>query len=232
MSALLTLENVSMSYAIPSGARGGRRSVFENINLTLSGGERLGVVGRNGTGKSTLLRIMAKIFAPSSGNVSWASGTTVSLLSLGLGFRADLTGGENALLACMLQGFSKRDAVASASSIQAFSELGDYFDEPVKVYSAGMRARLGFATALKNRSKVVLIDEVLGVGDQLFRDKASAALREEMSEDRAAVIVSHAEAQIKALCTSALWLSGDAKCSVGSVEEMLAEYNQRALESL
>ena len=225
MSALLTLENVSMSYAIPSGARGGRRSVFENINLTLSGGERLGVVGRNGTGKSTLLRIMAKIFAPSSGNVSWASGTTVSLLSLGLGFRPDLTGGENALLACMLQGFSKRDAVASLSSIQAFSELGDYFHEPVKVYSAGMRARLGFATALKNRSKVILIDEVLGVGDKLFKDKASAALREEMLEDRAVVIVSHAEAQIKALCTSALLLSVDTKCLVGTVEEVLAQYN-------
>ena len=149
----------------------------------------------------------------------------MSLLSLGLGFRADLTGGENALLACMLQGLSKRDALASLSSIRGFSELGDYFDEPVKVYSAGMRARLGFATALKNRSKVILIDEVLGVGDKLFKDKASAALREEMLEDRAVVIVSHAEAQIKALCTSALLLSVDTKCLVGTVEEVLAQYN-------
>ena len=225
MSALLTLENVSMSHAIPSGARSGRHSVFNNINLALSGGERLGIVGRNGVGKSTLLRIMAKIFAPSSGNVIWAPDTTVSLLSLGLGFRADLTGGENALLACMLQGLSKRDALASLSSIRGFSELGDYFDEPVKVYSAGMRARLGFATALKNRSKVILIDEVLGVGDKLFKNKASAALREEMLEDRAVVIVSHAEAQIKALCTSALLLSADTKCLVGTVEEVLAQYN-------
>ena len=225
MSALLALENVSMSYAIPSGARSGRNSVFNNINLALSVGERLGIVGRNGVGKSTLLRIMAKIFAPSSGNVIWAPDTTVSLLSLGLGFRADLTGGENALLACMLQGLSKRDALASLSSIRGFSELGDYFDEPVKVYSAGMRARLGFATAHKNRSKVILIDEVLGVGDKLFKNKASAALREKMSEDRAVVIVSHAEAQIKALCTSALLLSVDTKCLVGTVEEVLAQYN-------
>ena len=225
MSALLTLENVSMSYPIPSGARSGKHSVFNNINLALAGGERLGIVGRNGAGKSTLLRIMAKIFAPSSGNVIWAPDTTVSLLSLGLGFRPDLTGSENALLACMLQGLSKRDALAGLASIQAFSELGDYFDEPVKVYSAGMRARLGFATALKNRSKVILIDEILSVGDQLFRDKASAALREEMSEDRAVVIVSHAEAQIKTLCTSALLLTTDTKSSVGNVEEVLAQYN-------
>ena len=226
MSALLTLENVSMSYAIPSGARSGRNSVFNNINLALSGGERLGIVGRNGVGKSTLLRIMAKIFAPSSGNVIWAPETTVSLLSLGLGFRADLTGGENALLACMLQGLSKRDALASLSSIRDFSELGDYFDEPVKVYSAGMRARLGFATALKNRSKVILIDEVLGVGDKLFKNKASAALREKMSEDRAVVIVSHAEAQMRALSTKMLWLGGDGRRAVGDVDEIFALYNQ------
>ena len=226
MSALLTLENVSMGYSIPSGAKGGTHNVLSNLNLALAGGERLGIVGRNGAGKSTLLRIMAKIFAPSSGNVIWAPDTTVSLLSLGLGFRPDLTGSENALLSCMLQGLSKRDALAGLASIQAFSELGDYFDEPVKVYSAGMRARLGFATALKNRSRVILIDEVLGVGDKLFKDKASAALREEMSDDRAVVIVSHAEAQIKTLCTSALWLNADAKCSVGSVEGVLAQYSQ------
>lgn len=226
MSALLTLENVSMSYPITSGASGGRHSVFNNINLALAGGERLGIVGRNGTGKSTLLRIMAKIFAPSSGNVSWAPGTTVSLLSLGLGFRPDLTGSENALLACMLQGLSKRDSVAELASIQAFSELGNYFDEPVKMYSAGMRARLGFATALKNRSKVILIDEVLGVGDQIFRDKATAALREEMSEDRAVVIVSHAEAQMRALSTKMLWLGSDGQRAVGDVDEIFALYNQ------
>jgi lipopolysaccharide transport system ATP-binding protein len=126
----------------------------------------------------------------------------------------------------MLQGLSKRDALASLASIQSFSELDDYFDEPVKVYSAGMRARLGFATALKNRSKVILIDEVLGVGDKLFKDKASAALREEMSEDRAVVIVSHAETQIKTLCTRALLLSADTECLVGTVEEVLAHYNR------
>jgi len=169
---------------------------------------------------------MAKIFAPSSGNVIWASDTTVSLLSLGLGFRPDLTGSENALIACMLQGLSKRDALASLASIQAFGELGDYFDEPVKVYSAGMRARLGFATALKNRSKVILIDEVLGVGDKLFKDKASAALRKEMLEDRAVVIVSHAEAQMRALSTRMLWLGGDGKSAVGDVDEIFALYDQ------
>ena len=89
-----------------------------------------------------------------------------------------------------------------------------------------MRARLGFATALKNRSKVILIDEVLGVGDKLFKDKASSALREEMSEDRAVVIVSHAEAQIKTLCTNALLLSANTECLVGTVEEVLAQYNR------
>ncbi len=126
----------------------------------------------------------------------------------------------------MLQGLSKRDALAGLAPIRAFSELGDYFDEPVKVYSAGMRARLGFATALKNRSRVILIDEVLGVGDKLFKDKANAALREEMLDDRAVVIVSHAEAQMRALSTKMLWLGGDGKSAVGDVDEIFSLYNR------
>ena len=190
MSALLTLENVGMQFAVRPDHEAGQHTVFEGINLTLNEGDRLGIVGRNGAGKSTLLRIMAKIYAPATGTVTWAPGVTVSLLSLGLGFKNELTGRDNAYLAGLLQGLTKNDAKQSLVSIEAFSELGDYFDEPVKTYSAGMRARLGFATALLNNASVLLIDEVLSVGDKEFREKARVALKSQLTDRRAVVLVS------------------------------------------
>ena len=130
----------------------------------------------------------------------------MSLLSLGLGFKNELTGRDNAYLAGLLQGFTKNDAKQSLSSIEEFCELGDYFDEPVKTYSSGMRARLGFATALLNNASVLLIDEVLSVGDKEFREKAGSALKSRVSEAGAFVLVSHTEAQIKDMCSDELWL--------------------------
>ena len=196
-----------MRYAMRDEGNTAEHAVFENISLEVPPGERLGIIGKNGAGKSTLLRLMAKIFAPTSGLVTWAPGATVSLLSLGLGFRPDLTGRENAMLSCLLQGLSKADAKSSLEGIEDFAEIGDFFDQPVKTYSTGMRARLGFATALMNRSDVILIDEVLSVGDESFRLKATGALKDQMTEGRGVVIVSHAEQQIKNLCNKAIWIN-------------------------
>ena len=225
MTALITLNNVAVRYPSPAGHRHQDYSVFDGINLTLQRGERLGVVGRNGAGKSTLLRIMAKIFAPCSGQVDWAPDVTVSLLSLGLGFKPDFTGRENALIACLLQGFTKRDASLALSTIQEFCEIGDFFDAPVRTYSTGMRARLGFATALANRSDVILIDETLGVGDAVFKEKAQDTLKGQMTEARGIVIVSHAPVQIKTLCDRAVWIDGGAVKLDGKPKEVLAQYS-------
>ena len=225
MTALITLNNVAVRYPSPAGHRHQDYSVFDGINLTLQRGERLGVVGRNGAGKSTLLRIMAKIFAPYSGEVAWAPDITVSLLSLGLGFKPDFTGSENALIACLLQGFTKRDASLALSTIQEFCEIGDFFDAPVRTYSTGMRARLGFATALANRSDVILIDETLGVGDAAFKEKAQDTLKGQMTEARGIVIVSHAPIQIKTLCDRAVWIDGGAVKVDGKPEDVLASYS-------
>ena len=227
MSALLTLENVGMHFAVRPDHESGQHTVFEGINLTLNEGDRLGIVGRNGAGKSTLLRIMAKIYAPAMGTVNWAPGVTVSLLSLGLGFKNELTGRDNAYLAGLLQGLTKNDAKLSLSSIEEFCELGDYFDEPVKTYSSGMRARLGFATALLNNASVLLIDEVLSVGDKEFREKASTALEMRFSDKRAVVLVSHTDAQINNLCSSAMYLESGAVAAVGETASVLDEYASR-----
>jgi lipopolysaccharide transport system ATP-binding protein len=226
VSPLLTLENVSMRYAMRGGGNTVEHTVFDNISLEVPPGERLGIIGRNGAGKSTLLRLMAKIFVPTSGLVTWAPGATVSLLSLGLGFRPDLTGRENALLSCLLQGLSKADANNSLGGIEDFAELGGFFDQPVKTYSTGMRARLGFATALMNRSDVILIDEVLSVGDQTFGLKATAVLNDQMAKDRGVVIVSHAERQIRNLCNSAVWLEKNAVAASGAPDEVLQQYHE------
>ena len=227
MSALLTLENVGMQFAVRPDHESGQHTVFEGINLTLKEGDRLGIVGRNGAGKSTLLRIMAKIYAPATGSVIWAPGVTVSLLSLGLGFKAELTGRDNAYLAGLLQGLTKNAAKQCLVSIEAFCELGDYFDEPVKTYSAGMRARLGFATALLNNASVLLIDEVLSVGDKEFREKAKLALEDQFSDRRAIVLVSHTDAQINNLCDSAIFLESAGIAAEGEAGLVVAEYANR-----
>lgn len=227
MTVLVSLTDVSMGFDLASDTE---HSVLGNINLQLNAGECLAVLGRNGCGKSTLLRIMARIFAPSTGSVEWAEGVSVSLLTLGLGFRRDLSGRENAYLSCLLMGLSKKEARHALQDIEAFCELGQFFDEPVHKYSAGMRARLGFGAALMNRSQVILIDETLGVGDAFFRDKARLALQQEFTEHRAVVIVSHARQQLEKLCTRAVLLDEGKITLEGTPAAVLAAYSDLAIK--
>jgi len=221
MTALLTLHQVSMCFRSKDGQR---HTVFDGIDLSLNAGECLAVVGRNGSGKSTLLRVMARILAPTAGSVDWAPGVTASLLSLGLGFNSDLSGRDNAFLSCLLMGLSKKDAAQSLDNIESFCEIGDFFDKPVRSYSTGMRARLGFGTALMNRSSVILIDETLSVGDAFFREKARSALQQEFLENRAVVLVSHAEPQIKQLSSRVVLLEKGKIRSDGDPDSVLEEY--------
>ena len=221
MTALLTLHQVSMHFRSKEGQR---HTVFDGIDLSLNAGECLAVVGRNGSGKSTLLRVMARILAPTVGSVDWAPGVTASLLSLGLGFNSDLSGRDNAFLSCLLMGLSKKDAAQSLDNIESFCDIGDFFDKPVRSYSTGMRARLGFGTALMNRSSVILIDETLSVGDAFFREKARSALQQEFLENRAVVLVSHAEPQIKQLSSRVALLEKGKILSDGDPDSVLEEY--------
>lgn len=224
---VIQLKNVSHSYR----ARGknfehGVHQVLDEVSFSVYSGETLGIIGRNGAGKTTLLRLMAGVLAPNSGSIKMTSGTRCTLLSLGLGFKNDLSGRDNARLSALLQGATRRDAEACLNAINEFAELGQSFDEPVKTYSAGMRARLGFATALQVKVDVLLIDEVLSVGDRHFREKASKAMEAHVSGVQTVVLVSHMEDQLRDLCTRAVLIDGGRLINAGSPDEVLRTYRQ------
>ena len=221
MTTLVNLDNVAISFEVGSNMR---HAALTNISLQISSGDRIGVLGANGSGKSTLLKIMAKIFEPETGHVEWAPNVTASLLTLGLGFRGDLSGRDNAYLSCLLMGLPSTMASSRVDDIENFCELGCFFDQPVKFYSTGMRARLAFGSALLNQSQVLLIDEVLSVGDRIFREKAKRALDEQLSPDRAAIIVSHNLDQIRHLANSAMLIERGEISVSGGVEDVLYAY--------
>ncbi|MFO7553008.1 MAG: ABC transporter ATP-binding protein [Haliea sp.] len=222
---MLELRNVSHSFhARKESFEHGVHRVLDGVSLKLLEGETLGIVGRNGAGKTTMLRLMAGIFAPTSGKILRQPGASVSLLSLGLGFQPQLSGRDNAVLSAMLQGFSKREAESRLEEIREFSELGQSFDEPVKTYSSGMNARLGFTTALLTKVDILLIDEVLSVGDAEFRQKAEEAMRGRLSGGRTAVFVSHAEGQVKKLCSRVVWIEDGLVRAEGDPETVLRAY--------
>jgi len=222
---MLELKDVTLSYH--SGRKTfnhGVHHVLDGVSLQLYEGETLGIVGRNGVGKTTMLRIMAEILAPTSGSVMLRPGKSASLLTIGLGFRPDLSGRDNAFLAAMLQGSTTDQARAFLESIKDFSELGDSFEEPVKTYSAGMRARLGFTTALMTHVDVLLIDEVLSVGDAQFRQKALEAMQHRITGDQTVVFVSHMADQVQKLCDRVVWLDSGKIVSQGLPVEVLEKY--------
>ncbi|RLA43417.1 MAG: ABC transporter ATP-binding protein [Gammaproteobacteria bacterium] len=227
---MLRLEDVSLSYH--SGKKTydhGLHRILDSVSLQLFEGETLGVIGRNGVGKTTILRIMAGILAPTSGKVYIQRGKSSALLTLGLGFRPDLSGRDNALLSAMLQGASKNEAKSYLEEIKVFSDLGDSFEEPVKTYSSGMRARLGFTTALMTHVDILLIDEVLSVGDAQFKQKARQALKKRIRGEQTVVFVSHSESQVRKLCDRAIWLEGGKVAAEGDTGKVLDDYNNALL---
>lgn len=230
--AMLELDNVSLSYhAHKKSFDHGTHHVLNEVSLQLYEGETLGIIGRNGVGKTTLLRLMAGIIGPTHGKVRIHPGKSASLLTLGLGFKADLSGRDNALLAAMLQGSSRKEAKSFLSSIKEFSELGDSFDEPVKDYSSGMRARLAFTTALMTHVDILLVDEILSVGDAHFREKAENAMKGRITGGQTVVFVSHMAEQVKKLCDRVVWLDKGRVVSIGPAADVVDAYVKHVKEA-
>jgi lipopolysaccharide transport system ATP-binding protein len=204
---MLELHNVSLNFKSSKGTfDDGVHHILDDVSLKLYENETLGIIGRNGVGKTTTLRIMAEILAPTSGTVTTQPGKSSALLSIGLGFKGELSGRDNAKLAAVLQGATIKQAMGYLEEIKEFSGLEDSFEEPVKTYSSGMRSRLGFTTALLTHVDVLLIDEVLSVGDAQFRQKAQRAMQERIRGNQTVVFVSHSDQQIQALCDRVVWL--------------------------
>lgn len=182
-----------------------RHEVLNNINLDIKKGETVALVGTNGCGKSTLLKLMTKIIYPTSGKIS-TSGKLSSLLELGAGFHPDFTGRENIYFNAAIFGLSKEEIQNRVDDIIEFSELGGFIDEPIRTYSSGMYMRLAFSVAINVDADILLIDEILAVGDQHFQDKCFAKLRELRDGERTIVIVTHSLDVVKDLCNRAVWI--------------------------
>ena len=212
----------------------GRVEHFEalhGVSFTIGQGEIVGLVGRNGSGKSTLLRVLAGIFEPDKGFVD-LHGHTVSLLALGVGFQTQLSGRENIYLSGLLLGFTKQDIDAQIDEIIAFSELEKFSEKPVRTYSSGMQSKLGFAITAILKTDIILVDEVLSVGDSHFKKKSFAKMQELISEKtRTVVIVSHNASTIRNTCEKVVWLHdgdikmiGDTATVVDLYEEFMSQY--------
>jgi len=197
---------------------------LRGISFEVKKGEIMGIVGKNGSGKSTLLRAIAGIFSADSGSIELES-DSVSLLSIGVGFQKKLSGRENIILSGMLLGFSEQEVRDKMDEIIEFANLGKFIDMPVKTYSSGMYSKLAFSITAVLETDIMLIDEVLSVGDAKFKKKSYKKMQELiMDENRTVVIVSHSTETLEKLCTSLLWLKmqGDTKTVLDAYNEFMA----------
>lgn len=198
-------------------------TVLKNINIDIKKGETVALIGTNGSGKSTLLKLMTKIIYPTKGEVV-TRGKLTSLLELGAGFHPDFTGRENIYFNASIFGLTKKEIESKINDIIEFSELGDFIDNPVRTYSSGMYMRLAFSVAINVDAEILLIDEILAVGDQHFQDKCFEKLEELKESDKTIVIVSHSLGAIKKLCNRAIWIYDGQVREDGKTDKVIDDY--------
>ena len=196
----------------------------KGISFYVREGEILGIIGKNGSGKSTTLNALAGIFSPDSGSID-LNGHSISLLSIGVGFIREMTGRENITLCGMLLGFTEEQVKAKEQEIIDFAEIGEFIDMPVRTYSSGMYSKLAFSITAILETDIMLIDEVLSVGDQKFKKKSYEKMKSLISnKDRTVVIVSHSIETLKQLCDTVMWMHEGQIKRIGDPNEVLDEY--------
>ena len=198
---------------------------LKGISFKIGEGEAIAIIGRNGSGKSTILKIIAGVYLPTAGVVK-VSGKVSALIELGAGFHPDLTGRENIILSGLLLGLSRKEIRSREQQILDFAELGDFIDSPVKQYSSGMYARLGFAVATEVDPDILLIDEILAVGDAQFQEKCLARIDDFRQRGKTIVFVSHNLTAVRQLCARALMIDAGALLAEGPADELVARYEE------
>ncbi len=200
-----------------------KREILKDINLNIKEGEAVALIGVNGSGKSTLLKLMTKIIYPNKGKIT-TKGKLTSLLELGAGFHPDFSGRENIYFNASIFGLTKKEIDERLNKIIEFSELGSFIDNPVRTYSSGMYMRLAFSVAINVNAEILLIDEILSVGDQHFQEKCFKKMEELKNEGKTMVLVTHSMESVKQLCTRAIWLSDGQVRLDGPTDEVVSEY--------
>jgi ABC-type polysaccharide/polyol phosphate transport system ATPase subunit len=199
---------------------------LKDVSFSVEKGDIVGVIGKNGAGKTTLLRVLAGIFPPDTGTIE-VNGRVSPILTLGAGFQPDLTGRDNIYLNGILLGLKKEEIDAKYESIVEFAELEKFIDTPVRNYSSGMIARLGFSIAISMEPDILLIDEILGVGDERFREKSRNKMREFMNKAQAIVIVTHNMNFVKEICNKAIWIDKGQVRQIGEPTEVIKSYLEK-----
>jgi ABC-2 type transport system ATP-binding protein len=241
---VLRLEGVSVVYKVTKeritsfkeyAIRRLRREVLHeefwalrNVSLELRGGEVFGIVGRNGAGKSTLLKVVAKVLRPTHGRV-WVKGHVAPLLEMGAGFHLELTGRENVYLYGSLLGFTREQMDEKFDRIVEFAELWEFIDSPLRTYSTGMVTRLGFSIATDVKPDILIVDEVLGVGDEAFQRKSRARMLGFCEEGATVILVTHNSELMSTTCERAMWLERGEIKMIGSAKEVGAAYHASSL---
>lgn len=231
------VNNVSISYRILNNIsirstlfhKKTRDEVFEavkNVSFAIEPGGILGIIGKNGSGKSTLLKSIAGVFSPNSGSID-LHGHSVSLMALGVGFKDELSGRANITLSGLLLGFTEKQIEERMDDIIEFAELGDFIDKPVRTYSSGMHSKLAFSITAMLETDIMLVDEVLSVGDERFRKKSLEKMRSLITDkDRTVIIVSHSIDTLKELCDRVMWMHDGEVREIGDPETVLAHYEE------
>lgn len=199
-------------------------TILDGISFSMDKGDAIGIIGLNGSGKSTLLKMVAGVTKPTSGEIK-VNAKVSAILELGMGFHPDFTGRQNAINALGMQGYNKKEIKEILPSLKAFTEIGDYFEKPIRIYSSGMQMRVAFAVATAFRPDVLIVDEALSVGDSYFQHKSYARIKEYVSQGTGLLFVSHDKGVVLQLCSRALLLKDGKIFYDGNPEKVMDMYN-------
>ena len=240
--AAIEIKNVSLTYRVLKNRTGSMKELFrdflhrkvrvqnyvalKDVSFTVNSGEVIAIIGKNGAGKSTLLKILAQVLPPTTGKAK-VTGSIAPMIELGAGFHPELTGAENVLFYSTLMGRDMKRTKSRTAAIGEWAGVTDHMDFPLRTYSSGMLARLAFATATDENADVLLIDEVLSVGDANFQMKSKARMQELINKGAAVVLVSHDMSAVRTLASKAIWLENGVVKMSGSVNEVVTAYEKQ-----